>query len=48
MISPRIPMLNMGGRLTVGTSTRASVGVVSESMDVDTTLSVGVVTGDVP
>lgn len=35
-------------RLTVRTSGCAAVGVVTESMDVHATLSVGVVAGDVP
>lgn len=34
--------------LTVGTSGGAAVGVVTELVDVETTLSVGVVAGNVP
>ena len=34
--------------LTVGASRGAAVGVVTELVDVETTLSVGIVTGDVP
>ena len=36
------------GRLTVRASGGAAVGVVTELVDVETTLSVGVVAGDVP
>jgi hypothetical protein len=35
-------------QLTVGPSGRASVGVVTKGVDVDATLSIGIVTSDIP
>jgi hypothetical protein len=42
------PSSEGGGRLTMGASRCAAVGVVTELMDVDATLGVGIVAGDVP